>query len=756
MTRRRRLLVAGLLAVTPIAAAAAWIAWPLPDGLGDPVDLPSVTLTDRHGTVLRSTRGLDGALVRWQPIEAIDPDILMAFVVLEDHRFFDHGGVDLRSVLRAARDNLRTGRIVSGASTISMQVARLLHPTPRTWWGKARQAMWALRIDLHMTKQQILEQYVNRIPLGQGAVGVEAAAQLYFDRSARDVTLAQAALLAGIARSPSAANPLVAPAVARERRGLVLARLLVHGYADSASVARAAREPLIERDRTPPFLAPHFTTRFLTRFDRQIREGRTVWRSTIHLRLQAALESEVRHAVRELEERGGRHAAAVVLHNPTGEILAWVGSPDFWADTAGQVDMVVSARQPGSALKPFLYGLAFDRGYTPATVLADVPVTFQTPTGPYEPRNYDRIFHGPVRAREALASSFNVPAVALTAEVGPAGFLNTLHRAGFASLDRPAVHYGVGLALGNGDVTLLELANAYRTLARLGRWDPVRWTDGASPTMPLPSEASGEVMSPRAAALVLDILGDADARIAGFGPQTPFDFPFPAAVKTGTSRRFTDNWAVATTGGFTVAVWVGNFSGRPMQGVSGVSGAGPLLRRAVLQTARWYDAGTLPLPSEVGAVPRRVCALSGELPGRYCPTVDEWFVPGTEPHETCGWHRDGRVVLPAAYTAWADRYATDPVWDGLRLTEIRAGLTAERGFHIVEPMDGDVYEVPPGVASRFATLALRAAGAEHTQVRWFVDGTELAGPKWQIRPGPHTLRAVSPDGAVDEVRIEVR
>ncbi|MGH7676189.1 MAG: transglycosylase domain-containing protein, partial [Gemmatimonadales bacterium] len=536
-----------------------------------------------------------------------------------------------------ARDNVAAGRVVAGGSTITLQTARLLTGAPRTLAGKVRQILWALRLDAHLAKATILEQYLNRVPLGQGAVGVEAAAALYFGGTAREVSLGQAALLAALASAPSRDNPLIDSGRARVRRALVLRRLAATGYAGPEDVARAAAEPLVALERTTPFLAPHFTTRFLARADDTPHTAPPpdgVARTSLDLGLQREVEAEVRHAVDVLRDRVVAHAAAVVLDNPTGDILAWVGSPDFFADTAGQVDMVVSPRQPGSALKPFLYGLAFDRGYTAASVLPDVPRTYHTSLGPYRPRNYDRRFRGPVRAREALASSYNIPAVELVERLGTGALLRTLHLAGFASLDRTPEFYGLGLALGNGDVTLLELANGYRALANAGVWRVVVWrSDGrADGRADRPADRPPvRVMSPQAAALVLDILADPAARVPAFGLNTPLDLPFRAAAKTGTSRHFTDNWAVATTVRFTVAVWVGNFSGRPMQGVGGITGAGPLLHRVALRVARRYAPGSLPTPDAVGAVPRRVCRLSGLAATPDCPTLVEWFAPGTEP-----------------------------------------------------------------------------------------------------------------------------
>jgi penicillin-binding protein 1C len=746
--------VAGSSLCAAVAAAAVWgwVSRPLPPAMLAAGSAPGLVLLDRTGRELRTTRAADGSRRYWVPLAEMDPDLIAAFLAVEDRRFYRHGGIDGRSVARAAWDNLRAGRVVSGGSTVTMQLARMLRPLPRTWTGKLRQTLWALRLERHLPKQTILEQYLNRVPLGQGASGVEAAAVLYFDASAGQLSLGQAALLAGLARSPSGDNPLVAPARAARRRAAALGRLAAAGYATAGAVERARFEPVGAPRRAPPFLAPHFSTRVVGWAERGAAPAAGEWRTSLDLGLQQELEAEVRHTVAVMGARGARHGAAVVLDNETGEVLAWVGSPDFWADTAGQVDMVLSPRQPGSALKPFLYALAFDHGYTPASILPDVAKVYQTSTGPYAPRNYDRRFHGPVRAREALASSYNLPAVELAERLGVSGLLGVLRGAGFASLGRSAEFYGLGLALGNGDVTLLELANGYRALANGGVWRPYRWRAAA------PGEAlqpGRRIASEPSAALVLDILADPEARIPGFGLATPLDFPFKVAAKTGTSRHFTDNWAVAAARRFTVAVWVGNFSGRPMDGVSGVTGAGPLLHRAVLATGRRYPPGAFPGPDSAGATAARICRLSGLLATDRCPGGTEWFAPETVPTTGCDWHGDRGVVLPPEYAEWSE-----PGRSSLRPVPVQAGAAPGAGgtgkdgpgFRIVSPLDGDVYRVPPGADPRYSSVALRATGAE---VRWFVDGRPHTPARWVLRAGTHRFRAVSPGGLAAEATIRV-
>lgn len=767
---------AALVATVMLVLAGIWLARPIPAAVLARDGGQGIAITDRQGLVLRSTRATDGSQVRWLAFSELDPDLINAFVAVEDRRFWEHHGIDARAIVRAARDDFRARQVVSGASTITMQLARLLAPGERSWSGKLTQALWAVRLELHLDKQRILEEYLNRVNLGQATVGVGAASALYFDAAASDVSIAQAATLAGLAHAPSRDNPYASATRARARRRHALRRMRLLGYARREDVARAMEEPLIAMRRTPPFLAPHFTTRVLTWAASDSGTGQRVVRTSLDLELQRALESEVRHTVDVLHDRGVEQAAAVVLDNESGEVLAWVGSPEFWASTDGQTDMVVSARQPGSALKPFLYALALERGFTAASVLPDVPRAYPTATGPYAPRNYDRRFRGPVRAREALASSYNVPAVELAARVGAGSLLTTLHLAGFESLSQDAEHYGLGLALGNGDVTLIELANGYRALANGGEWRPWSWRPAGTPGPAARRGAdSRRVVSPVVSAIVLDMLSDAAARIPGFGPSTPFDFPFPVAVKTGTSRHFTDNWAVGTTRRFTVAVWAGNFNGRPMQGVSGVTGAGPLLHRAVMATSRRLPPGALATPAEAGAMSMPVCRLSGLRATASCAQLTEWFVPGTQPQRDDDWERDGRVTLPEEYAAWASQGLV-PAMDGVTLASAHEGsrevfaavarareaavaadsvreLAAPR-FRITSPMDGDRYAIPAGVDAHYATISLRTAG-DGAPVRWFVDGEPFSGARWPLRAGVHRFRAQAATGEVAEARVLV-
>ncbi len=733
---------------------AAWVFTPPGAALLAPPEALGLTLADRHGVPLRSTRAAGGVRWRWVPIAEMDPVVGAAFIAAEDHRFLDHHGVAWSSVARAARDNLLAGRVVSGASTITMQLARLLRGHDRGLIGKLHQVAWAVRLEQHYSKNELLEQYLNRVPLGQGAVGVEAAARLYFGTSSARLGPGRAALLAGIARSPARNNPFSEPERAAERRRVILQSLEHAGYLSSSERSLAENEPVrAAMLPTAVFRAPHFTTRVLASLDSGVRmlrdaPGGAPIRTTLDYALQLDVERDVRQVVHSLTEQHVQQAAVVVLDNTSGDVLSWVGSPDFDA-ARGQVDMVTSRRQPGSALKPFLYALAFERGYGASSILDDIPRTWMTSTGPYRPRNYDRQFRGPVRARVALGSSLNLPAVQLADVLGASAFLGVLHRAGFASLTRTADHYGLGLALGNGEVTLLELANAFRSLANGGTHTPVRRLLGDSTR-----RAATRVVREDVAALTLDILTDADARLSGFGEAAVFDFPFPVAVKTGTSRHFTDNWAVGVTGGFTVAVWVGNFDGTPMSAVSGIAGAGPLLRRVVLATAQRRAPGLLPSPAQYGAMRARVCRTSGLAATAACDGVDEWRLAESPPLVPDDWHRDGAVVLPPRFAEWERAQVQRTLASA---TAHRAAQTRDVPLEVLSPRHGDVFVLPVGPARSVATVALRAVGSAAAQsLKWTVDGQPVATSRWLLTPGAHIVRVTTASGAQAESRIVVR
>ncbi|HZX41829.1 MAG TPA: transglycosylase domain-containing protein, partial [Myxococcaceae bacterium] len=453
---RPRLLGRTLVVVT--GALGLWcftfVAWPLPPGLLDPAGSLSVRVQDRDGQLLRELPSRRDSRSTSLPTDVPVPPVLRdAFIASEDRRFEWHPGVDPLAITRAAVSNLRAGRVVSGASTLTQQLARLLVPRRRTFGGKAQEALWALRLSVHLSREDILRAYLDRVALGHDLVGVEAAAQAYFGRPASTLSAGQAALLSAIARSPARVDPWRDPEGAARAMREVLGRMRRAGRLDAELEQVAAAADLDVVPRARPFGAPHLVV------DLAGRLGTLGLGSAVEVRttLDPALQRDVERTVRSelaADPRLGQ-AAVLVLDNASGEVLAYVGSADFQDDAReGQNDGVRARRQPGSALKPFAYGLALASGWTPASVLSDVDLEVGTAGGAWLPRNYDRRQHGPVRLRAALANSYNVPAVELTDALGPERVLDVLRDAGFTSLDASAEHYGAGLVLGNGDVSL--------------------------------------------------------------------------------------------------------------------------------------------------------------------------------------------------------------------------------------------------------------------------------------------------------------
>lgn len=683
-----RIAAALLLAMAAVAAAEPALRPPA-----------SVEVLDRRGRLLRTAlpEDLFSAPVS---LDAVSPWAVVATLAAEDRRFYEHPGVDLRAVARAAWQDARAGRAVSGGSTITQQLVRALQPRPRTLWGKALEAWRALALERRASKREILQAYLNRAPYGRGTRGIEAASRVYFGVPARDLTLGQAALLAGLPKCPSRCDPVKDPAAAAARRRTVLGRLLAWGWIDAATRDSALAERDAVSDAARADLAPQFARRALSR------PGSGPRRTTLDADLQRELEELVAAHLKTLTARHVTNAAVVVLDNASGDALAWVGSADFSDDAhQGQVDGVTAERQPGSALKPFLYGLAFERGASPSDRIEDAP-TFAR--GGFAPRNYDERFHGSVTLRQALACSYNAPAVRLVERVGVPDLLAELRAFGLTTLDRGAGRYGAGLALGDGEVRLLDLAGAYAALARGGVWKPSRESLGD------PRGPARRVLSREAAYLVTDVLSDNSARVEAFGHDSALALPFPFAAKTGTTKDYKDNWAVGYTPDWTVAVWAGNFDGSPMRRVSGVTGAAPLLREAALAMERRYGSRDFPVPA--GIREAEVDPVSGDLAGPGCPrSVREAFRRDRVPSKTC----------------------SGPVPDD---APARA-----RAVTIAFPRPGDAFRLDPATPPGAQAVPLRAEpdDADGTW-EWSVDGRALAGRAalafWRPAPGPHEAR----------------
>jgi penicillin-binding protein 1C len=737
--------------------------------LSRPLELPArdggVQFLDRHGVVFAERTSEARGFGMWR--DRHSSHVVLATLAAEDHRFSDHLGIDPLGICRAMLVNLRAGRAAQGASTITQQLARLLWQRPAGLPGKVVEAWWALRLERTLSKNTILGEYLNRVYYGDHAYGIEAAARTYLDKAASELSIAEAALLAALPRRPSSLNPWRSPKRARAARDRVIDRLEALEWISPATASQARAQRLGLRRTMEWSHAPHLV--------RRMPRGSGEVRTTLDLRVQQRVQDIASEAIGELFDQQVSQASVIVVENSSAEVLAYLGSVD-WSGPEGQVDGAQARRSSGSALKPFAYWLGLERGsnqggITLASVLADLPGSWSTSHGTWSPRNYDQGYSGPVTARAALARSLNLPAARLLDQLGAAELHRRLIDLGLLSLDERPDHYGLGLTLGNGEVQLDELTAAYLALGSGGRHRPLVYERGTQADQP------GRPVGDAAAAwLVLDTLDDANARAPSFGVDSALEPSTPLAAKTGTSVGFRDNWAMGLTTNYTVGVWVGNFDASPMGKISGVTGAGPILRAIVDELSsgrqeRWTRPAQL--------VSAKICPLSGKLPSPSCPgSITEHFLPGTAPTGECSWHREievdasgalatgcagARRVLaiawPAEFSAWAAEHEVvgwphadrSCIASASQSPSISESTPSDREqphdtVSIGWPPSGVVFHIDPRTPAEHQAITLRAnVEAGTTEVTWSMDGEEIArvgapySVRWVPKPGEHTI-----------------
>jgi 1A family penicillin-binding protein len=606
----------------------------------------STKIYDRHGRLLYEVTLPQEGTHTYLHLDEISPALRQATIATEDASFYHNPGFDILALGRALVQNLRAGEVVTGGSTITQQLVRNLYLSPeerssQSIQRKVRETILAFRLTRHLSKDKILELYLNQVYYGNLAYGVEAAAQTYFGKSARHLDLAEASLLAGLPQSPARYDPLTSLSAAKARQATVLSLMVDVGYISREEARAALAEPLCFQESPFPIEAPHFVNyvrdlleeRFGT--DRVDRGGLRVY-TTLDLDLQTTAETVVRQQVADLREHQVSNGALVALDPATGQIRVMVGSADYFDEEIdGQVNMALAARQPGSSIKPITYAAALERGYTAATPLADVRTAFLTRKGElYVPQNYDGTFHGLVSMRYALASSYNVPAVRMMDTIGVDPVLRLARDLGITTLGETD-RFDLSLTLGGGEVRLLDLTAAYAAFAAGGlHRDPVailRVEDASGHLLyewqPTPDQ---RVLSPQTAYILTDILADNAARTPGFGEDSPLRLSRPAAVKTGTTTDFHDNWTLGYTPSLVTGVWVGNADNRPMRNVSGVEGAAPIWHAFMEETLKGEPPQEFSRPD--GLVDVEVCEPTGLRPGPWCLTPRrELFVAGSEP-----------------------------------------------------------------------------------------------------------------------------
>jgi penicillin-binding protein 1C len=794
----------GIILLTAVTGTAFY-GWTILADLPDPAALsagapmPSVRVEANDGRLLYEALDAQSGRQAVLPLAKIPLSLQQTTIAVEDRRFYENEGLDATGIARALWINARGGELLAGGSTITQQVTRNLllveERERRTVRRKLRESWLAWRISREYSKEEILALYLNHTYYGAMAYGVEAAAQTYFGKTAVDLTLAESALIAGLPQAPGAYNPFLNPEAAKARQAVVLGLALKADFISQADHDLALREPLLYAATPYPVHAPHFVMMVLQQVDSLFtpdeikRYGGLTARTTLDLNWQKQAEAIVNEQLARLNQPpGGRsghnanNAALVAMDPHSGAIRALVGNRDYFdAHNAGAVNMALSPRQPGSAIKPLIYAAALSPDHaggatwTAATMIPDVRAAFPTTEGhPYVPVNFSQNENGPVLVREALASSLNIPAVIALESIGLEAGLDFAGQMGIGALGDPQ-SYGLSFALGGGAVTLLDLTSAYAVFANGGlRLAPVfieEITAADGRTLYLAEPPSPHrVLDERVAWLISDILSDNQARTLAFGSNSVLRIDRTAAVKTGTTNNFHDIWSIGYTPDLAVGVWVGNANNQAMVAMTGVSGAGPIWHRAM----RAFLAGEpdKPFSQPLGLVQMEVCRLSGLPPTDACPyRRQEWFLAGTQPTQEDGFFRlaaiDRRtgglaaegtnpayiemqtlLDLPPEFHAWARERGLPLLVDLERAAQTTAVSPSDAPLlRLIYPDPNAVFYLSPALPAEAQRILVQVAGGEYYQeATIWLDGRPLAvldhppyQAWWQLEPGQWRL-----------------
>lgn len=663
----------------------------------------------------------------WNTTDTISLDhaplfLQRAFILSEDQHFYQHGGVDWRARAAAFWQNVKAGGAVRGASTITEQVVRMLHPRPRNVWSRWLEGFEAYRFESRFDKTDILAFYLNQVPYAERRRGIAQAAKLYFDRDISTLTQREMLALVVLVRSPSGMDLRRNPERAKLAIDRLAQRLLKLGEISTSEFDRIKAEELVLNRYDVGVRAEHFVSFVL---DRSARQSSGSIKTTLDPWLQNKTQEILDSALVDLARRKVNDAAVLVIDHKKNEVLAWVVShdPANSKDGARQIgyDSVLVPRQPGSTMKPLLYALALEKGWTAATLIDDSELAESVGSGLHTFHNYSRTHYGPIRLREALANSLNVPAAKTLKFVGGESFLNRLHSIGINSLAQHADFYGDGLALGNGEISLFEMAQAYAVLARQGKYLPLQVISDES------NHRDQQIaFSPEVASLISNILADSEARSREFGNS--LQFPVETAIKTGTSNDYRDAWAIAFDYAHTVAVWMGNLDNSSMNGVTGSIGPALVARSIFSELNRNQDTKGLYLSKSL--VPIRICSTDGNLARNDCPTTVEWFIPGHLPRASI------QEASPVEY-------------------------------RLKQPTPGLYVAHDPRIPPEFEALTLAIEDVPNLRkVEWVINGkifaqTSSGNVSWPLITGTHTVsaRIWSGNGSphvTDDVRFYVK
>ena len=787
-----------------ILLAANWV-FPLPvEKLHPP---SSTVVLDRHGEWLRAFAASDDSWRIPEPsLAEISPKLRTAVLTYEDRWFYHHFGINPFSIVQALVTNIKAGRVVRGGSTVTMQVARMMEPKPRTIPNKIIEMFRALQLEVRYSKDEILTLYLNMAPYGGNIVGSSAASRLYFNKPQNRLSLGEAALLAAIPNSPTHLRPDRHPANAARAREKVLKRMMTFGRLTERELREAVSEPIPTSRYPMPLGAPHLTRLLKNSHSEQElphyvpghSDGASTGaagiqvrhiHSTIDARVQELAERILQESVDPLRREGISTGAIVVMDTKSREVLALVGSYGFFdKDGEGQVDGANARRSPGSTLKPFIYGLAMDRGLiTPESLLNDVPIDYSG----YQPANYDGEYRGYVTASEALAHSLNVPAVNLYSRLGNNGIYSFLQNAEISTLPKSKGHYGLSLILGGCELTLLELTTLYAGLANFGEFDEFRLTldpvengDGSPGNVPRSRATVKRLLSREACYILTEMLTEVRRPDLPAAFEASTNLP-KIAWKTGTSYGHRDAWSIGYTPELTIGVWVGNFDGAGVSSLVGSEVAGPILfslftALATPETNRWF---TQPRRANT----RKVCALSGMLPSSHCPSSKfDYYIPSVSPNSVCTIHKEvyvdkgtgsalcshcrvGRTHRRVVYEEWPVSIGTWLKRSGFAIPEMPShfsgciGLVAGYRPIVSSPTEDSEYQIRAGIPLENQKILLQASVSNRTKkVFWFLNGQLIfsgdSAEQVFLTPvaGKHRLTCVDDEGRSTSQTLIIR
>ncbi|TYT73611.1 transglycosylase domain-containing protein [Desulfobotulus mexicanus] len=695
---KRRLFTGVASVILILIFSGIWIISelrPLPPELKPGSRSERIRLLDYHGKPLTLSRDDELNTTDIANLDTIPLLLRQAILLAEDQRFFQHRGTDWKAVFHALFQNMRAGRNIRGASSITEQVIRILHPRPRTLSSRILESIEAHLLEHRFSKADILSFYLNQVPYPDRCRGVMQAANYLFDRDLSTLSNAEIITLAVLPRAPQALHPELYPERLKKRTADLALRMTEAGLLEKNSLENALKIPELKRASIPVH-APFFVSFVRERLHHSTTESTHI-RTTLDASLQDRVQKLLDRRIEQMSSRKVNNGAVIVISHQTGEIRAWAVAGNKDERPGGKINAVLAPRQPGSALKPFAYAMALEKGWTAATPIEDTPISTPVGTGLHDYRNYSRNTYGTLPLRDALANSLNLAAIRTVRHVGTAPFLATLRDCGLQSLTRNADYYGDGLVLGNGEVSLLELTEAYAVFARDGQKVPLRFlADESRPLLP-----AKKIFHKDTARLIADILSDPEARKYEFGPL--MNFPVQTAIKTGTSSDHRDAWAFGFDHKHTAGIWMGNLDRSPMQGLAGASGPLPLLRAIFNELNRNQPTRGLTPPEEL--VKKDICI---QKKGAECTAFRSEWLPPMENN------------LPA---------------DLARTEEIR----------LLRPSDGLTLAMDPRVPLEHQRLVFSVEGAEEGALyRWYVNGqffkeSKTSDIEWQLYPGQHQI-----------------